>query len=241
MVVQDMLVFILPACVTARVVTKKPAIFLKLNVAPSWLAVLFTVLFTVLSMPAMNYIVSLNANISLPDSMQGIEQWMRATEQAAQDVTNMFLAHSSFIEMIGAVLLVGVFTGFSEEMFFRGGLQGIFTGQKINVHISIWFVAIMFSVLHFQFFGFVPRMLLGAIFGYMVYWSGSLWTAVIAHTLNNSMVVVGNYLLSSGAIDCNLDALGVPSDGSFPNLAVISLILTGFLIAYRRYFLCSKK
>ena len=236
MIIQDLLVFLLPAFIAARVITNRPATFLKLNTAPSWKAVLFTLLTFVISMPAMNYIVAWNSSISLPDSMQAIEQWMRATEQAAQEVTEMFLHHESFLAMIGGVLLVGVLTGFSEEMFFRGGLQGIFTSQKINAHISIWFVAIMFSVLHFQFFGFVPRMLLGALFGYMTYWSGTLWTAIIAHALNNSAVVVSSYLPATGAIGSSLDNLGVPADGSFPNLAVISLILTGFLIAKHRYF-----
>lgn len=239
MIIQDLLVFILPAFVTARVITKRPDTFLKLNTTPSWKAVLFTLLLFFISLPALNEIVAWNEGITLPSSMQSIEQWMRSTEQAAKDVTDMFLNNESFLAMIGGVLLVGILTGFSEEVFFRGGLQGIFTSQKINAHVCIWFVAIMFSVLHFQFFGFVPRMLLGAIFGYLVYWSGSLWTAVIAHAINNSMVVISSYLLSSDIISVSLDSFGVTESG-FPSLAVMSAILSAYLIAKHKHFFAKR-
>ena len=235
-VIQDALVFILPAYIAARFATSRPMRFVMADKAPSWRAVVFTVLLLLLVTPGLNYIVYLNESLTLPESMSALEQWMRVTEENARAVTDTLLDNNTLAAMAGCVLLVGLLTGFSEELFFRGALQGIFNAHRVNVHVSIWFVALVFSVLHFQFFGFVPRLLLGAMFGYLVYWSRSLWTSVIAHTLNNSVVVVSTYLISCGCLSTDIDSIGVPADGEFPALAVISLILTGFLISRRRYF-----
>ena len=243
-VLQDILVFILPAFITARFISAQPFTFLKLTTAPQWRAILFVVLLLVISMPAMNYIVYLNEQLSLPEALAPIEAWMRATENAAKAVTDSFLSGNTLPQMLGCILLMGVLTGLSEEMLFRGALQGTLL-QSRNTHFSIWLAAFVFSVLHFQFFGFVPRLLLGAIFGYLLVWTGSLWVPIIAHTLNNSVVVVSSYFFAdnastdiiSSALGSALENIGVPTDGSFPKLAFISLILTYFLIRYRQYIL----
>ena len=187
----------------------------------------------------------LNEQLSLPDSLYAIEQWMRATEDAAKAVTDSFLTGNTILGLLGCVLLLGVLTGLSEEMLFRGALQGTLIESR-NVHFSIWLTAFVFSVLHFQFFGFVPRMLLGAIFGYLLVWTGSLWVPVIAHALNNSVVVISSYFHpttpeAANAIKTSFETIGVPTDGDFPKLAFISLILTYFLLRYRYLILPRKK
>lgn len=235
MIIQDLFVFILPAFAVAYIATRKPFSYLALDTCPSGKMMLYTIVIFIVSMPALNEIILWNENLSLPDSMQAIEQWMRSTEEAAQYVTDMFLHNNSFVAMIGCILLVGLLTGFSEELFFRGGLQGIFLKHKINHHLTIWFVAIIFSILHFQFFGFLPRLLLGAMFGYLANWSGSLWTAVLAHTLNNSVVVISNYL-SDNDIYHGLDTLGTSSFDGFPALALLSVVLTAGLLYKHKYF-----
>ena len=244
-VLQDLLVFIIPAFITARFITSKPMLFLKLNVTPHWRDILFVILLLAISMPAMNYIVYLNEQLSLPDSLSAIEQWMRATEDAAKAVTDSFLTGNTLLGLLGCVLLLGVLTGLSEEMLFRGALQGTLIESR-NVHFSIWLTAFVFSVLHFQFFGFVPRMLLGAIFGYLLVWTGSLWVPVIAHALNNSVVVISSYFHpttpeAANTIETSFETIGVPTDGDFPKLAFISLILTYFLLRYRYLILPRKK
>lgn len=244
-VLQDLLVFIIPAFITARFITSKPLSFLKLNVTPHWRDILFVILLLAISMPAMNFIVYLNEQLSLPDSLSAIEQWMRATEDAAKAVTDSFLTGNTLLGLLGCVLLLGVLTGLSEEMLFRGALQGTLIESR-NVHFSIWLTAFVFSVLHFQFFGFVPRMLLGAIFGYLLVWTGSLWVPVIAHALNNSVVVISSYFHqtipeATNAIETSFETIGVPTDGDFPKLAFISLILTYFLLRYRYLILPRKK
>jgi membrane protease YdiL (CAAX protease family) len=91
--------------------------------------------------------------------------------------------------------------------------------------------------MHFQFFGFIPRMLLGALFGYLYYWTGSLWVSAFAHALNNSMAVITAWLDNNGYMSCDLDSIGVAT-GSFPYMALISLMVTVLLLVnHKRLFL----
>jgi hypothetical protein len=67
-------------------------------------------------------------------------------------------------------------------------------GLTGNIHLAVWLTAFLFSAIHFQFFGLVPRMVLGALFGYYFYWTGNIWLSVFGHSLNNGLTLVGLYL-----------------------------------------------
>ena len=133
--------------------------------------------------------------------------------------------------MLMTVLLVGVLTGMGEEAFFRAGMLGSMRHGGVNRHVAVWTAAIVFSAIHLQFYGFVPRMLLGAWFGYVMLWSGEVWTPIIAHALNNSAVVVCTFLANNKYISGNfLETLGVPQQGEKPFLAIASAIATAVVI-----------
>lgn len=229
---QNLFVFILPVILTTVFITPNPLKFLNISNAPSGKSLLFATIAYIVMTPAMNWIVDWNSNISLPESMSHIETWIRNAENAAQAVTDKILAENNIIV---SILLVGCLTGLSEEVFFRGGLQKILFSRPMNKHIAIWTTAIIFSALHFQFFGFIPRILLGAFFGYLAYWSGSLWTAIFAHALNNSTVIIAHAINNKYAF--NLDNLGIVQSGDVPWLAIGSLFATITLI----YFYTKKK
>ena len=230
-VLQDVLVFILPAVLLAVICYKQPWRFLEADHAPSWLAVLVVVVVWAVSLPAMNWLVEWNQNIHLPASMAALEQLLRDSEDAMEQITNQLLTLNSVGDLVAGFLVVGVMAGVSEEFFFRGALMGIMRRGRANIHIVIWTVAIIFSAIHFQFFGFVPRMLLGAWFGYLLLWTRSLWVPVIAHALNNGAITVFQWLDSNHYIDGNVvEQLGVPTDGQFPTLALASAVATILLI-----------
>ena len=90
----------------------------------------------------------------------------------------------------------------------------------------------LFSAMHMQFFGFFPRMLLGALFGYLLVWTGSLWVPVFAHFFNNASAVIAYYLFQHKVIAINPDQVGTGETGILYGL--LSLILTLFLI--RRFY-----
>lgn len=189
-VLQDLLTFIIPAVVTALLVTRRPARLLCMMRPPALTVILLVTAILFISIPLQENIIYWNYNIELPQSMEAFEQAARKMEDAAFGTMKELLANTSVLSLIVNVLIIGVMAGLSEELLFRGCFQRLLTTGGVNVHAAIWIVAFCFSALHFQFFGFVPRMLLGAYFGYLLLWTGSVWVPVTAHILNNVMFVV---------------------------------------------------
>ncbi|MEF9924042.1 MAG: CPBP family intramembrane glutamic endopeptidase [Muribaculaceae bacterium] len=230
MMVQDILVFVVPAAITAVFITATPISFLRLNKKPTWQAIVGVLIIFIVATPVLNVIVSWNESVTLPESMKGVEQWARESEQMAKMLTDSLLKDMSIIDFSVLILLVGVLTGFSEELFFRGLLQRIFLSRPMNAHLAIWLAAFIFSALHFQFFGFVPRLLLGAFFGYLLMWTGSLWVPIIAHMINNSGVVIVQYLTQHKIRAVDVDTIGTTSDSLI--IAIASAIITICAVYY---------
>ena len=199
-VMQDLFLFILPAIATAVIITRRPAELLAIapvRIVPlTWIAAIGAL---IASIPAMNTLVEWNASLSLPDSLASVEQWMRTSEESAQAMIEVLTGPHSVISLIISILIVGIFAGFSEEILFRGALQRILVTGHINVHAAVWFTAFIFSAIHLQFFGFFPRLLLGAFFGYLLVWTRSLWVPVTLHALNNTIVVISMWRSQAAA------------------------------------------
>lgn len=239
---QDILAFILPAVVTMAIIYRRPFHVMGLDRAPSWLAITIVIVFYVISLPAMNWLVEMNKAMSLPSWMAGIEQAMRTAEDSAAEVTQEMLNINSVGQLILCVLVVGVMAGLSEEMLFRGAMLRTMQDSRLGKHAVVWITAILFSAFHLQFYGFVPRMLLGVWLGYLFVWTGSLWVPIIAHTLNNSTVVLMSYLSNKGVIPEGFgDNLGLPAAGSFPWLATCSLIASLALAISVHVFYTSRR
>ncbi|MDE6628481.1 MAG: CPBP family intramembrane metalloprotease [Muribaculaceae bacterium] len=244
MVLQDLLVFILPPIVTAVVCTRLPARMLAVDKAPDALGVLLSALALLCSVPAMNAIVAWNESWSFPAALGGLEQSFRQMEEAARNVTGMLMSGASVASLCVSVLIIGVMAGFGEELFFRGAMQRILMmGRAMNPHVAIWVTAVVFSLLHFQVFGFVPRMLLGAFFGYLLWWSGSLWLPILIHALNNTLVVVTEWMKSNHpGVLSSADTVGAAPMASASDmvLVIISVAATAAVIfLVRRRCLCA--
>lgn len=241
-VIQDVLIFILPSIATAMIITRLPASFLCLDKSVSIKSILLVLAIMFVSMPAMNYIISWNESVTLPESMSNIEQWMRDAEQNARESINVLLGGATMMDLVLSILIVGVLTGFSEEILFRGMIQRLIqtATSRINVHVAIWVTAFIFSAIHLQFFGFFPRLLLGAFFGYLMWWSGSLWLPIIAHAFNNSMVAIFTWLYQRGDTEMDLNKVGAESFDSNYVVILVSLIITALMIILLRKLLGKK-
>jgi hypothetical protein len=90
--------------------------------------------------------------------------------------------------------MIALLPAIAEELIFRGVFQTIFQRLFRSGHLAIWVTSLIFSTIHFQFFGFIPRLILGLVFGYLFYWSGTLWLPVISHFLNNAFPVIMTYI-----------------------------------------------
>lgn len=240
---QDVIVFIAPAVASMAIFYRKPLNAMCLDRAPRWAWLLIVVLFYCVSLPAMNWLVDLNAGMKLPASMSGLEAWMKQTEELAAKGTEQLLDIHSVGKLLATVFVVGFMAGLSEEILFRGAALRTMQDSRLNTHVVVWTVAAVFSAYHMQFYGFLPRMVLGAWLGYLLVWSRNLWVPIIAHTLNNSTVVVMSYLANKGIVAKEMsDTLGLPAEGAFPWLALCSLVASIALAVWAgRYFTNSEK
>lgn len=169
----------------------RPFAWLKLNRGMSWQIALLAIAIMICAIPGINLLADLNGRIKLPESLDSIEQFLRAQEDAAALLTERFLQADNVGVLIINILLLAFLPALSEELSFRGTLQQIFPH---NTHVAIWISAIVFSAIHMQFYGFVPRMLMGAMFGYAFVWTGSLWVPILMHFTNNGIAVISYYL-----------------------------------------------
>jgi membrane protease YdiL (CAAX protease family) len=170
-----------------------------------------------------------NQNISFPG---GIAETLKALEEKLREQTEFLTKFDSVGQLILAVVVVSILPGIGEELVFRGIIQREFFRATRNIHVAIWISAAIFSAIHMQFFGFVPRLLLGALFGYLYYWSGSLSMAMLAHLFNNGMMVVALYFYQQGKLTIDVES----TEAAPWHVIAISFVMTGALLFQFHYF-----
>ena len=212
--------------VFARFFVKQPDEYLKPSFSFPWqlLAIVFGIM--LVALPLIELLSRINQNMQLPEYLSGVQQWMRESEDKAQKLIALLLKMDTVGSAIANVIAIGLFTAIVEELMFRGCLQTIFVRWTGNVHVAVWITAILFSAFHMEFFGFLPRVLLGVLFGYFTAWSGSVWPAVWAHFLNNGTAVVVTYLYQHKKININPDDVNVFNYQA----CVLSFIIVLFLL-----------
>ena len=135
------------------------------------------------------------------------------------------------VDTIGGLLLnllvIALIPAVGEELTFRGVLQQGLVRRMKSPHLAIILSAAIFSFIHFQFYGFLPRMFLGLLLGYMFYITGSLWTSILMHFVNNGSVVVLYYLNNKDIISIDAEHFG---EASSSWMVTISLAVTVLLI-----------
>ena len=158
---------------------------------PAAQAFLLTFICMLLLAPSINLLGALNQRMELPEALAPVEAWMRSQEDQAERLTTLLLSEPGIGALLANLLVVAVVAAITEEFLFRGALQRVIGGWTSNPHIVIWTAAILFSAFHLQFYGFLPRALLGAYFGYLLLWGRSIWLPVFAHFTNNALAVIG--------------------------------------------------
>ncbi len=145
-------------------------------------------------MIAISPLVEWNMNLNFPEFLKGFESWAREAEDKTAQLTKVMTSFESVGDLVLGLIVIALLPAIGEELVFRGMFQNEFFRGTGNIHLSIWVSAIIFSAIHFQFYGFVPRLLLGALFGYLYYWSGTLLIPMFAHFFNNAFGVIMIYL-----------------------------------------------
>ncbi|MDR1115941.1 MAG: CPBP family intramembrane metalloprotease [Tannerella sp.] len=186
--------FLLPSLITAYLCSNHPKKFLHIRSIKDARIFILTFPMVYLLSPAIDLTSYLNSNIQLPEFMEPVEKLMRETKDQLTRLTESLLSEKGVIPFIVNITVIAGMAGIAEEFIFRGAILRI-VGKKIkNQHVAIWLVAVIFSAMHFQFYGFIPRIFLGAFLGYLLYWSQSIWVPVFAHFLNNATIVTANFI-----------------------------------------------
>jgi membrane protease YdiL (CAAX protease family) len=223
-------VFIFPALLAAYLFGENYKEYLYLNTPFNGSTVLWTILSMIFVFPFLNLITQTNQQMVLPDFLKGMEDYMKSAEETNAKLIESMLNAENIRAVIFNILVVAVFAAVGEEFLFRGALQRIFGGTIRNRHIVIWSVAFIFSFIHFQFYGFIPRLLLGAYFGYLLHFTKNLWIPVIAHFTHNLTGVILFTLYPKDSVQMKtVDALGYGDTGW---LSAVSLLL--FIYAARK-------
>jgi len=197
-ILQTVGMFILPPLVLAYYLDDRPSHFLGLTTKPAGILLAIVCAVILVGGPVIEWFSLLNQQLALPSWMNPLENWMRNSEEQATEITRAFLSSKSFGGLLGNLVIVAVLPAIGEELLFRGLLQKLIKKMTGNAHSAIWITAILFSALHLQFFGFLPRLLLGALFGYLLEWTGSLWLPIIAHFINNATGVLVYFFTGDG-------------------------------------------
>jgi len=226
--------FVVPPFIVAK-------IFYGHATKPLWLknkisgrTIVAVVLIMIFALPVINFTAELNSHLKLPEFLKGLEEAMRRAEDNAQFISDIFVNVSSFPAFLFNVVVIAFLPAIGEEVIFRGVFQRYFIEWTKSVHTGVFLAAILFSAFHFQFFGFIPRMLMGILFGYLVIWTKSVWISIIAHFVNNVTAVTFYYLYNIKVI--NVDVENIGADNTFYILLPSLIILVALIyFIYKNY------
>ncbi len=204
--------FILPALLAAFLFSENEKEYLGLTTHPSLPAVILVFFLLLLAIPFINWMMQINGAIHLPASLKSFEDWMVASEAQAAKITRLILGGMQWSDLLVNLLVVAVIPAIGEELLFRGVIQKQFVALSGSKTAAVILTAFLFSALHMQFFGFLPRFVLGVFLGFLYVWSGSLWLPVLAHFFNNAAAVVLTWYAAREGLGFNPDTIGTEPD-----------------------------
>lgn len=221
---QHISLFILPALVWSYISGGGITGFSGLNILPRVEHITLVVFISLLLFPVNSYTTFLNSEMELPEWLSGMETWMSSKEQQGESLTGLMIVSDTIPVLLINILVLAIVPALGEELFFRGMIQ---RQLKLIIglpHLTVFITAVVFSALHFQFYGFLPRFILGMVYGYLFLWSGSVWLPIIAHFINNSVPVILTFFygwekVSDGSLD------QIAERPIFPALSFIAVIM----------------
>lgn len=192
-----------------------------------------TIAITLSFMMVNSILIEWNANLTFPEGWERIEKMLQEQEEQMHQLTEYLTTFESVQDFMLAFVIIAIIPAIGEELLFRGLIQTKMAGVFRNPHVAIWLTALLFATIHFQFYGLVPRLFLGAIFGYLYYWSGSLLLPILAHFVNNGFSLLMYFLYQRDLVDFD-----VSETAALSNSYIIVFLLLGVACfwAYRRFF-----
>ncbi|MEQ1747172.1 MAG: CPBP family intramembrane glutamic endopeptidase [Saprospiraceae bacterium] len=188
---------------------------------PDWPLVLAGIVLMLAAVPLVLFFYNVNQALPLPESLIGMEK-------QAEDTIKALLQMDNSLELLANVSLIALLPAVGEELVFRGVVQQQLLRRIASPWLAIVLTSAIFSFVHFQFEGFLPRMLLGILLGWLFWRSQNLWVPVAAHFVNNAAQVVGQFLYERG-----LSPFDLMQDFKMPWWAAVVSLL--FVLATMRW------
>lgn len=222
---QSVFAIAIPAYLIVALTNTKPIHYLKIDYdSKLLLKVIFVILVFLFSYLFAAFLTNLNKGMILPENLKGIEEMMRSMEDSALETTNLLFSGKTLGTLILNLTVVAGFAAISEELFFRGALQQFIQEKFKKGHVAVWLTALVFSLVHFQFYGFLPRLFLGAILGYLFLYTKNLWAPILFHFLNNATVIILNFFWSDREWYNIIEEVSITP--AFASIAFVSLTFT---------------
>lgn len=191
-------------------------------------------LITISFMGVNSIFIEWNVNLNFPDFLKDFEIWARGMEDRGLQMTEWMTSFTDLPTLFLSLFIMAVLPAVAEEYVFRGVLQKELSIGFKNVHLAIWLSAILFSSIHLQFFGFLPRVLLGALFGYLYYWSGNLAIPIFAHFINNGFTLIMVYLNNTDLLTFDIQN---SESSSLASVLIFAIITFGLVFLFRNQLL----
>ena len=231
-VIQSILVIAGPAILLVYLTEKRPFEFLKITQNRKLSEkMLFALMVYIVSYPFVSLLGLLNSKMVLPEALSELENILRSMEDAAMETTQLILSMTSIGGVFLNLLVIALLAAVTEEIFFRGALQQILQKWFGNDHLAIWITGAVFSLIHFQFYGFLPRMILGILLGYLFLYTSNLWVAIFFHFVNNASVILSHLFWGDVKWFRELDELPI----TLPYLLIAFIGAVSVLLLFRFY------
>ncbi|NJM16371.1 MAG: CPBP family intramembrane metalloprotease [Bacteroidales bacterium] len=234
-VLQSLGLFVVPPLVYQYIWQKRTGIqYFNVALKPSpWIYAMAAALIFA-AMPVINLLAYLNESLSLPSALKGLELRLKTMEENAAVLTDLLLSGKSATDLMVNLVMIALIPAVGEELVFRGAIQTLLTRWFKNIHVGIIVSALLFSAIHMQFYGFVPRMLMGVMFGYLVFYTGTIWVSVVAHFTNNALAVIVYYYMHGTMAYEKIEHLGVSKE-TWPILLASAVLTCFFMLKYYQH------
>ena len=233
-IIQTIGFFVIPGFFLQWLFSTPEESYFNINKRPAIQSSLLVAITLIIAIPLINYVIKYNQSIQFPDILKDLEVKLQNLEKSAESLTMQLLAVNGFASYLMNILMIAIIPAIGEEFIFRGVFQKIFHNISKNKHMAVILAAILFSAVHGQFYGFIPRFILGVFFGYLLIWSKTIWLPVFAHFINNAIAVTLYYLYELGIINLSPDNFGLKFMGG--TIVIISAVLCILGVLVVKYF-----
>lgn len=231
-------IFLVPSLLFVYLVhSKNVSGFLGIEKKMSLTTILLLIALMFLVLPLIYFLTIFNIDVidNLPESLSVFKNWVQARENTSSVTIDLFLSRDTIGWLIVNIIMIAVLPAVGEELVFRGILQRLFTNMTRNYHFGVWIAAILFSAMHMQFYGFLPRLFLGLIFGYLLIWTKNLWIPIIGHFINNASAVLVAYFNRTGVMETGHEQFGATDDNyTIIFSAAVTVIICGYIIYHEK-------